>query len=91
TTVVRSYAQNWSRYPWLFDKSSDVDVATWVYPGRDSLAETRQHLGYLRWWFDHLPRYAGATGGVLNNWWHYVVDYEAAAALARRLGAAPCR
>jgi hypothetical protein len=88
TRLVRSYAQNWFRYPNLFDESCDVNVATWIYPRRDSLAEGRDHLGYLLWWFNHLPRYAGQTGGVLNNWWHYALDYESAVALARRGGIA---
>jgi hypothetical protein len=87
---VRSFAQNWFRYPYLFGDSSDVNVTTWIHPEKDSLAETREHLGYLRWWFDHLPRYAGVTGGVLNNWWYYALDYESAVALARRTAAAPC-
>jgi hypothetical protein len=89
-SLVRSYAQNWLRYPYLFDESSDVNVATWIYPGKDPLAETSEHLGYLRWWFNHLPRYAGATGGVLNNWWHYALDYESAIALARETEPVPC-
>ncbi len=89
-SVVRSSHQAWFRYPWLFQESTDVDVTTWTHPEKDSLAETREHLGYLRWWFNHLPRYQGVTGGVLNNWWHYVLDYEAATALARRVGPAPC-
>jgi hypothetical protein len=89
-SLVRSYAQNWLRYPYLFDESSDVNVATWIYPEKDPLAETSEHLGYLRWWFNHLPRYAGATGGVLNNWWHYALDYEFAVVLARETGPVPC-
>lgn len=89
-TLVKSYAQNWFRYPDLFEASSDVNVNTWIYPEKDSLAETREHLGYLRWWFDHLPRYAGVSAGVLNNWWYYALDYESAVALARRSDASQC-
>jgi hypothetical protein len=25
------------------------------------------------WWLDHLPRVAGETDGVRNNWWAYVL------------------
>jgi len=32
----------------------------------------------MRWWLDHLPKNAGSTGGFYNNWWHYIVDYDAA-------------
>jgi hypothetical protein len=87
---VVSFARNWARYPYLYHDSSEVNVATWIHPARDSLAETREHLGYLRWWFGYLPRYAGTTAGVLNNWWHYVFDYESAVALARRTASDPC-
>lgn len=84
TTIVKSYAQNWFRYPYLFDQSAQVNVATWYYNEGDPLAEGQDHLGYLRWWYNHLPRYVGVTDGVLNNWWHYVVDYEAAVELAKK-------
>ncbi|MBM4160470.1 MAG: T9SS type A sorting domain-containing protein [Ignavibacteria bacterium] len=83
TVAVKSFAENWYRYPYLLDRSSMVNADTWRYAPADPLAETQEHLGYLRWWYDHLPRYAGVTDGVLNNWWHYVVDYEAAVELAK--------
>lgn len=83
STPVRSFAENWHRYPYLLDQSSMVNVDTWKYTQGDNLAETQEHLGYLRWWYNHLPRYVGVTDGVLNNWWHYVVDYEGAVALAK--------
>jgi hypothetical protein len=82
-TLVRSYAENWSRYPYLLNLSQQVSVSTWYYSPGDPLAEGLDHLGYLRWWYGHLPRFVGVTDGVLNNWWHYVVDFEAAEALAR--------
>lgn len=80
---VKSYAENWFRYPYLLDRSAFVNADTWRYEPPDNLAETQEHLGYLRWWYNHLPRYVGVTDGVLNNWWHYVVDYEGAVALAK--------
>gem|GEM_PF-711709 len=89
TTLVNSYAENWYRYPYLFDQTSMVNVWTWwfrneEFPNGDPLAEGQDHLGYLRWWYGHLPRYEGVTEGVLNNWWHYIVDYEGAVALAKQ-------
>jgi hypothetical protein len=84
TRMVKSRAENWFRYPYLFDQTSDVNVSTWYYSAGDPLAEGLDHLGYLRWWYNHLPRYVGVTDGVLNNWWHYVVDYEGAVELARK-------
>ena len=87
---VTSRAEDWYRYPYLFDQTSQVNVSTWYYNPGDPLAEGQDHLGYLRWWYGHLPRYEGVTDGVLNNWWHYVLDYESADALARRTASDLC-
>jgi hypothetical protein len=81
--IVLSYAENWYRYPYLYDDTSRVNVYTWLYMDNDPLAEGADHLGYLRWWYGHIPRYEGVTDGVLNNWWLYWSDYETAIALAR--------
>ena len=29
---------------------------------------------YYGWWFDHLPRYVGDTGGIYNNTWSYIFN-----------------
>lgn len=35
------------------------------------------HLGYMRWWFGHLPRRPGVgANGKQNNWWHYTQDFN---------------
>ena len=83
TTLVTSYAENWYRYPLLLDQSSKVNVQTWIYQQSEPLTEGNDHLGFLRWWYGHIPRYEGVSDGVLNNWWHYTLDYEAAVALAK--------
>jgi len=71
-TAVISYADNWKRYPILLDQTREIDCSEWGCT----------QLGYMRWWFNHLPRYTGVTDGVLNNWWHYFIDYEGAVAKA---------
>lgn len=86
--LVTSYAQNWYRYPYLLDQTAQVNLSTWIYhseqyPNGDRLAEGQDHLGFLRWWYNHMPRYVGVKDGVLNNWWNYAVDYEGAVALAK--------
>ena len=81
---VTSFAENWKRYPWLLNESHQVNYTTWYYYTSDPLAEDQAGLGYLRWWYNHIPRYVGATEGVLNDWWHYFLDYEAAVALAKQ-------
>lgn len=83
TTLVTSYAENWYRYPFLLNQNSQVNIQTWIYQPGEPLAEGNDHIGYLRWWYGHIPRYEGVSDGVLNNWWHYSLDYEAAVALAK--------
>lgn len=71
-SVVKTYADNWLRYPYLFNIARAVNCEEWGCT----------QLGYLRWWYAHIPRYKGVTDGVLNNWWHYFYDYEGAVELA---------
>lgn len=68
TRVVKTYAKNWKRYPYLLDESEMVNCEEW---GCDQ-------YGYMRWWFNHIPRYKGITNGVLNNWWQYFIDFQRA-------------
>ncbi len=85
TTLVTSYAENWFRYPYLFNETHQVNVTTWIYSPADPLAEGQDHLGYMSWWYNHIPRYAGGTDGVLNNWWMYFLDFDSAMALAKTI------
>ncbi|MCG2715303.1 MAG: T9SS type A sorting domain-containing protein [Candidatus Marinimicrobia bacterium] len=75
TRYVITYADNWKRYPILLDQTRNINCSEWGCT----------HLGYMRWWFNHLPRYTGVTDGVLNNWWYYFVDYEGAVERAEQL------
>ena len=75
TQYVNTYADNWKRYPILLDQTRSINYSEWGCT----------QLGYMRWWFSHLPRYTGVTDGVLNNWWYYVVDYEGAIERAEQL------
>jgi hypothetical protein len=83
TTIVTSYAQNWFRYPYLFQETAQVNVSTWLYPKAEPLAEGLDQLGYLSWMYNHVPRYEGVSDGVLNNWWPYFLDYDAAVTEAK--------
>lgn len=62
---VWSTCDDWLSYPRLTGRKRLVDCREWG--GGDIRAH---HL----WWLAHLPRADGASGGVLNNWWTYVVD-----------------
>lgn len=74
---VKTYADNWKRYPILLDQVRTINCDEWECT----------HLGYLKWWYSHLPRFTGVSEGILNNWWHYIVDYEGAVAYATQLSA----
>jgi hypothetical protein len=41
----------------------------------------------MSWWYRHIPKYEGLNprDGHLNNWWYYVVDYNAAIKLEYEL------
>lgn len=79
TAKVTSYAENWKRYPVLLDQTSQVNRETWGAPNGN------YQLGYMKWWFGHLPHFEGVHEGILNNWWHYILDYEVAVEKAEYL------
>ncbi len=72
TSYVITYADNWKRYPYLLNQTRSVNCSEW----------SCGQLGYMRWWFNHLPRYEGITDSILNDWWYYALDYYAAVDLA---------
>jgi hypothetical protein len=71
---VASRADNWLRYPYLFDFVDTVGRKTWG--GWD------YQRNYIKWWYERIPRYKGIKNGILNNWWAYFVDYDVAVAQA---------
>lgn len=77
---ITSYADNWATYPLLTSKTRSINCGEWGCT----------QLGYMRWWFSHIPRYKGFTQGVLNDWWYYMTDFESAVALARTLRGDGC-
>jgi hypothetical protein len=64
TRPVISYCDDWYSFPDLPGNARRVDRAEWG--GGDMRA-------HHRWWLDHLPRVAGETYGVSNNWWEYIL------------------
>jgi len=69
TKSVFTYAKNWLGYPDVKDeKPVMIDCSEWGC----------SHLGYLKWWFGHIPHFKGINpaDGKLNNWWYYVVSYN---------------
>ncbi len=68
TNLVLSGADDWLNYPNLKGAKKLVNCDTWGRP---------HHLNFQKWWLEHLPRNAGMHGGFYNNWWRYIVDYDA--------------
>ena len=69
TNTVQSAADDWFNYPQLTGSKTPVNCDTWGRP---------HHLNFMRWWLNHLPKNAGITDSCFNNWWRYIVDYDAA-------------
>ncbi|MNQ04295.1 hypothetical protein D3C85_170090 [compost metagenome] len=77
-TKVETYADNWAFFPNITDENPrTVDCSEWQC----------SHLGYMEWWYTHIPNFKGvsAKDGKLNNWWHYVVNYNEAVRLENKL------
>jgi len=64
---VWSTCNDWLRYPHLTGKKCLVNCAEW------GNGDIREHH---KWWLKHLPHAKGRTGGRLNNWWNYIVDFN---------------
>ncbi len=65
-TPVLSCCDDWYQFPNLPDPANYRTVTSRDWGGGD----IRLHH---RWWFEHLPRAAGMTEGISNNWWEYVI------------------
>lgn len=69
--TVATYADSWDRYPHYLYLSRDVTCAEW---GCDQ-------TGYMNWFYGHIPNKKGTFDGLLNNWFHYFVEYDEAVEL----------
>jgi hypothetical protein len=70
---VYTYANAWLNYPYVRedpDLVQKVSCDTWDC----------DQFKYLKWWYSFIPRYKGLNkkDGKLNNWWHYLVNYNEA-------------
>lgn len=80
-----TYRKSWKYYPdlqFLETDKEEVDRTTWK-----NMANGNEHLGCMINFFSHLPNKKGINphDGKLNNWWHYIVNYESALALEKAL------
>ncbi len=64
-TPVQSRCDDWYNFPTFKGVVKTVTAAEW------GSGDMREHH---RWWLNHLPKTAGRSNGVANNWWQYVMD-----------------
>ena len=62
---VMSTCDDWANFPKFQNDLREVSAADWGNGDMHTLH---------KWWLSHLPRVAGRTGGVVNNWWQYIMD-----------------
>jgi len=75
-SYVMTYADTWYDYPYIREDDSvarRINRSEWTDDGG-------WQWGYMKWYFGHLPHFKGICprDGHLNNWWHYIVDYNEA-------------
>ena len=63
--LVASNCYGWLTFPHFQSDVRQVAAPEW------GGGEIRLHH---KWWLTHLPKVAGRTNGVANNWWQYIVD-----------------
>lgn len=81
TTYINSYADEWFDYPYIscdHRNARSMNVREWSY--NDS---SKAHVGWMMYFLSHLPHFKGLNTVDkndlhLNNWWHYVVNYNEA-------------
>ncbi len=65
--TVASRCDNWLHFPEFQNRVKQVNCAEW------GNGDIRLHH---KWWLSHLPKVAGDTNGILNNWWQYVIQCD---------------
>ncbi len=63
--LVPSNCFDWLNFPNFQNDVRQVNASEW---GNGDLR------AYHKWWLGHIPRVAGRTSGVANNWWQYILD-----------------
>jgi hypothetical protein len=63
--MVPSNCYGWYVFPNFSQDVRQVNASEW------GNGDIRAHH---QWWLKHLPKTAGQTGGVANNWWQYIMD-----------------
>ena len=68
---VLSWADDFLDYPNLTGKKTEVSIDSWCPDGKDP------HRGYMKWYFQHVPKAEGVNADQrLNNWLRYIFDFQ---------------
>ena len=62
---VLSNCYDWYNFPAFTNDIREVNADEW---GNGDMRFLH------KWWYKHLPKVAGRTSGVVNNWWQYTMD-----------------
>jgi hypothetical protein len=62
---VPSTCHDWYNFPKFKKDIRQVNAGEW------GDGDIRAHH---KWWLKHLPKAAGRTSGIANNWWQYIMD-----------------
>jgi hypothetical protein len=75
SSQVYTYADRWLNYPDLVGNKRLIDCNEWQCGIYDELT-------YFSWWYRHIPYFdcTNPNDQKLNNWWHYMADYNQAIA-----------
>jgi len=63
--LVPSHCDDWLHFPGLPGPARQVNADEW------GNGDIRLHH---KWWLRHLPKVAGRTASISNNWWQYIID-----------------
>ncbi len=63
--LVASNCYDWYNFPNFKNDVRQVNASEW---GNGDIHAVHS------WWLKHLPKVAGRTSGVANNWWQYIMD-----------------
>jgi hypothetical protein len=65
STLVPSNCYDWYNFPNFKDDVRQVNASEWGNGDMESLHS---------WWLKHMPKVAGQTNGIANNWWQYIMN-----------------
>lgn len=69
--IEPSTCENFLNYPNLTGQTSNISCTTWGGCSANGYLKGRMY------WISRIPKYVGnAFGGIWNNWWRYILDYE---------------